>query len=100
MILLYTLYYPAQMQEKLMETAASLLSKKPPAYVKKWLSFGATDGPKGFKWMSIIYVEKGRADEAMIELTRMFVPFLRLGNIELKTEILGSLKDIMEIYRK
>ncbi len=100
MIIMYTLYYPSQMQEKLMEMAAKMITNKQPAYVKKWLSYGAMNGPNGFKWINIIHIEKGHADEASIELTKLFIPILKLGNFELQSEILGSIRDIMEIYRK
>ncbi len=98
MIVMYTLYYPAEMQEKLMAASASL--GKPPAYVKKWLGFGATNGRKGLKMINIVYVEKGHADEASVEVTKLFVPILKLGKIELKTEVLASMSDVLAIYKK
>jgi len=98
MILMVTLHYPAQMTEKVVETAMAMGT--PPEYVKKWLTFGSNSDPKGFKEINIIYVEKGHADEASIELSKMFIPFAQLGNVELTSEVLYSVRDTLEIWKK
>ncbi len=95
MILMLTLFYPAEMQKKIMETSAGL---KPPAYVKKWQIYGATDGPQGYKAIHIVYIEKGKADEALVDIPKLFLPTMALGRVEIKFEILWSLRDIAAVY--
>lgn len=92
-----TLYYPAELQEKVMEASSGL---QPPAYVKKWNMYGATDGPNGLKGIHIIYVEKGNADEALIDIPKLFLPILAVGKVEIKTEILWSMRDTITVYSK
>lgn len=95
MILNYIVWYPSFMAKNLLDIAKKM--PKMPSYVKKWQILQTGDGKKGIKQYNIIYIEKGHGDDAIVEISHMFKPFVDHEHIEAKLEVLIGVKDSMKI---
>lgn len=95
MIVNFILWYPSSKARELVELVKNM--GKPPSYVKKWLTFQTGEGKKGIKHYNIIYTEKGHGDDAVVEISKMFRPFLDHESVEGKFEVLVSARDALKI---
>ena len=71
-----------------------------PSYIKKWQMFSTPDKELGFKGYNIIMVEKGNADDALIEISRLIAPFWKIEGFAMKIEVVTGLKDSLKIAGK
>ena len=71
-----TLWYPPDKTSDM----AKLILKQPREvpYVTKWRVFNTSGGLDGLKAYHLIYTERGKAEEAMAELNKYFIPFLNI----------------------
>ena len=95
MILNFILWYPSSKAGELLEIMKKL--PKPPSYVKKWLTLQTGDGKDGIKHYNIVFTEKGHGDDAVVEISKMFKPFLEHNDVEAKVEVLVSARDALKI---
>jgi len=91
MILNIILWYPSARASDLMKEVIKL--PKPPAFVKKWQTLQTSEGKDGFKQYNIIFIEKGKGDEALVELIKMLKPIFEKDYVETKVEVLLSARD-------
>ena len=61
--------------------------------VTKWRVFNATGGLEGMKAYHLIYTEKGKAEEAIGEVTKYFMPFLNIEGFRYLIEPLIGVSD-------
>ena len=73
-VLMITVHVPNNMATKM----AKLYMKQPREipYVTKWRAFNTTGGIHGHKQYHIIYTERGKVEEAGLELGKYFQPFI------------------------
>lgn len=91
----FILWYPSSRARELVELVKKM--GKPPSYVKKWSTFQTGVGKKGIKHYNIIFTEKGHGDDAVIEISKMFRPFLDHENVEAELEVLVSARDALKV---
>ena len=58
-----------------------------PSYIKKWQTFA-------------LPVEKGNADEALIEITKLIAPFWKIEGFGMKVETVMSMRDSIKVLGK
>ena len=78
---------------------AKIFLKKPREipFVTKWRAFSTPGGEKGVKQYHLIYTERGKAEEAMVELTKYFMPFLAIESFRYTMEGLMGVSDSMKM---
>ena len=98
MILNIILWYPSSKAKEVLSEVSKL--PKPPNFVKKWQFLQTAEGKSGIKHYNIIYIEKGKGDEAIIDISKMLWPILDKEYVEAKIEILTSARDALKILSK
>ncbi|MHA2474326.1 MAG: hypothetical protein ACXAES_13960 [Promethearchaeota archaeon] len=90
-ILMLTVWYPPHKSAEM----AKLYLKSPREipFVTKWRVFNVTDGKKGMKQYHLLYTEKGKLEEANIELNKYFLPVSQIEGVKMKHETLLGVQD-------
>ena len=91
-----TVWVPTNMAIKM----AKLYLKQPREipYVTKWRAFNTTGGIHGHKQYHLIYTEKGKVEEAGIELAKYFMPFNEIEGFRIQVESLMGVSDTYELF--
>ena len=91
-IMLLTVWYPPN---KAMDIAKLYLKQpREVPYVTKWRIFNTMGGLDGNKQYHLIYTERGKVEEAGIELAKYFVPFsTEIEGFRTQTESLLGVSD-------
>jgi hypothetical protein len=86
-----TLWYPPNKGAEI----AKIILKQPKElpFVTKWRVFNAAGGLDGLKAYHLIYTERGKAEEAMGEITKYFMPFLNVEGFRYLFEPLMGVSD-------
>ena len=71
-----------------------------PAFIKKWQTFAVVDEDRGVKGYNLIMVEKGNADEALIEISKLFTPFWKIEGFAMKIEPEFAMRDALKVIGK
>ena len=99
MIIMITQWYPLnkanQMAEKFLQATKNPL----PIYIKKWQTFNVVEGDKN-KVYNRIMVEKGKGDEAQIDIGKILNPFSEVEGYSMKSEIVLGARDSFKIIGK
>ena len=93
MIFMGTQWIPYNKTEEFKKIFLSVNEKPLPGFIKKWQTFSCHDGESGMKGYNLIMVEKGKADEAVIEIARIIRPFWEIEGYRWKLEPLMGVKD-------
>ena len=90
-IYMITLWYPPDKGADI----AKIILKQPREipYVTKWRVFNTAGGLEGLKAYHLIYTERGKAEEAMGEITKYFMPFLNVEGFRYLFEPLMGVSD-------
>ena len=62
-------------------------------FVSKWRVFNTPGGKKGAKQYHLIYTERGKAEEAMAEVSKYFMPFMAIEGFTYGMEPLMGVSD-------
>lgn len=73
---------------------------KLPPYIKKWQTFATPDEYRGIKGYNLIMVEKGNADEALTEISKILAPFWKIEGFGMKIEPVMALRDAVKVLGK
>lgn len=86
-----TVWYPPEKSAEM----ANLFLKQPREipYVTKWRAFNTTGGMNGNKQYHIIYTERGKLEEAILELNKYFLPFSQIEGFRIQMEGLIGVSD-------
>ena len=86
-----TVWYPPHKASDM----AKLYLKQPREipFVSKWRVFNTTGGLEGVKQYHLIYTERGKAEEAMGELNKYFMPFINIEGFRYLVEPLMGVSD-------
>ena len=90
-----TVWYPSHLTVELGKKVPNM--PKAPDYIKKWNTYQTPDGKNGFKQYHIIMVEKGRGDDALIEIGKILRPFWETEGCDLTIEPLYGMKDSFKV---
>ena len=90
-IYMLTIWYPPHKASDM----AKLYLKQPREipFVTKWRVFNTTGGLEGVKQYHLIYTERGKAEEAMGELNKYFMPFINIEGFRYLVEPLMGVSD-------
>jgi len=91
-VLMITTWYPIH---KGLEVGKMFLKQpREIPFVSKWRVFNTPAGNKGMKQYHLIYTERGKLEEASMELYKYFTPFgLRIEGFNMKVETLIGVSD-------
>ena len=62
-------------------------------FVTKWRVYNTSGGIDGVKQYHLIYTERGKAEEAMGEVSKYFMPFLSVKGFRYLAELLMGVSD-------
>lgn len=91
MLIMITAWYPPHKAIEIGKIYLKQPRKIP--YITKWRAFNAAGGLNGFKQYHLIYTEKGKGEEAILELDKYFLPFLQVEGFNLLIEPLVGVSD-------
>ncbi len=86
-----TVWYPPHKSKEV----AKLILKSPREipFVTKWRVFNCPAGKEGLKGYNLIYTERGKMEEAILELGKYFLPFSEIEGYYTKFEPLIGVSD-------
>ena len=96
MILMGIYTMPYDKTEEWKKCVLDLAANPPTAGIKKWQTFTCSD-EFGYKGYNLIFTEKGKGDEALLEITRTMVPFTRIEGSTWKLEPLLTVPDSLKL---
>ena len=96
MILMGTYTMPNDKTEEWKKCILDLVANPPTAGIKKWRTFSCSD-EFGYKGYNLIYTEKGKEDEALLEIAKTMFPFTQIEGTSWKLEPLMSVTDSMKL---
>jgi hypothetical protein len=91
-----TQWYPLSKANIAAEKFLEAIKTPLPSYIKKWHTFSVVEGEKN-KTYNLIMVEKGKGDEAQIDIGRILNPFSEIEGYSMKTEIVLGARDSFKI---
>lgn len=94
-IYMLTVWTPYNSTEKMLKL--NLKFAKMPSFIKKWLVFSTADGKKGIKVYNIIYVEKGKVDEAVLYITKVQQEYTEIDGYVYKLEPVLGMTDLQKL---
>jgi hypothetical protein len=102
MIFIATVTIPSDATQEWAKCSLEMASTPLPACLKKWQNFCCSggDGNNGIKGYNIIYAEKGKGDEALIEINKLMLPFCQIKGMSWKLEPLMSVTDTFKVLEK
>jgi hypothetical protein len=71
-----------------------------PSCITKWQTFTSADGENGIKGINIIYTERGKADEALVEISKVILPFWEIKGYRWKLEPMFGISDTLKVIGK
>ena len=99
MIFLVTQWTPYNKTEEWFKIFQEVRGKLP-SYIKKWQTIALPDEDRGIKGYNLIMVEKGNADEALIEISKIIAPFWKIEGFGMKIEPVMALRDSVKVLGK
>jgi len=99
MIFMYTQWIPYNKTNEWVEIFQKVQGKLP-ASIKKWQTFSTSDEDRGVKGYNLIMTEKGNADEALIEISKLIAPFWKIEGFAMKLEPLFALREGLKVIGK
>jgi hypothetical protein len=96
MILMGTYTMPNDKTEEWKKCMLDLATDPPMVGIKKWRTFSCSD-EFGYKGYNLIYTEKGKEDEALLEIAKTMFPLTQIEGASWKLEPLMSVPDSMKI---
>ena len=100
MIFMGTQWLPYNKTEQWAKTFLEVAQNPLPSCIKKWLTFSSADGENGIKGINIIYTEKDKADEALVEISKLILPFWEIEGYRWKLEPLYGVSDSLKVLGK
>jgi hypothetical protein len=100
MIFMGTQWIPYNKIEEWQKIFLKVAGKTLPPGIKKWQVFGCDDGVCGLKGYNLIFTEKGKVDEATIEIVKQIMPFYEIEGFGWKLEPLMSMSDALTLLGK
>lgn len=100
MIFMGTQWIPHNKTEQWSKIFAEVTSNPLPSCIKKWQTFSSADGSEGIKGINIIYSEKGKGDEALVEITKTIMPFWEIEGYRWKLEPIIGVSDSIKALGK
>ena len=97
MIFMGTGWIPFNKVEEWQKIYTKVAGKTLPPGIKKWQSFGCSDGECGLKNYNLIFTEKDKVDEAGIAIAKQMMPFYAIEGFGWKLEPLMGVTDALKL---
>jgi len=99
MIFMGTYSMPGNKTKEWMKCISDIAGNPLPSCIKKWQSFSCSGGD-GFKGYNLIFTEKGKGDEAFVEIAKLIFPFLQIEGSSWKLEPLMGVTDSVNLLKE
>jgi hypothetical protein len=99
MIFMGTFRMPSDKKDEWMNCFAGIKENPPTEGIKKWQTFMCSDEFE-YKGYNIIFTEKGKADEALVEISKTMLPFTQIEGASWTLEPLLSVTDTIKVLEK
>lgn len=102
MIFMATVIIPGDATEEWAKCSIEMGANPLPSCLKKWQVFSCSggDGLNGIKGYILIYAEKEKGDEALIEINKLMLPFCQIKGASWKLEPLMNFNDTFKVLEK
>ncbi len=100
MILMGTQWIPHSKTEQWAKIFLKVNQNPFPSCIKKWQVYTSADGEDGIKGINIIFTERGQADEALVEISKVILPFWEIEGYRWKLEPLFGIQDSLKVLGK
>jgi len=90
-----TMWYPPHKASEI--TKLYLKQPRDIKFVTKWRAFNTAGGLDGVKQYHLIYTERGKMEEASVELYKYFMPFLNIEGFRYLIEPLMGVSDSVSL---
>ena len=97
MIFMLTVWHPPGKAKEVLNKFQKVTEKGIPKSIRKWQIYTVADGLDGVKAYELIFTEKGQADEALVEIHKMLLPFAEVEGYRYKIEPLLGMKDTVKL---
>ena len=99
MIFMGTYTLPSNKTDEWMKCISDMAANPLSSSIKKWQTFTCADGD-GYKGYNLIFTEKGKGDEAFVEINKVMLPFCQIEGTSWKLEPLMGVPDSLGILGK
>jgi hypothetical protein len=99
MIFMGTYTLPSNKTEEWMKCISDMAGNALSSSIKKWQTFTCVDGD-GYKGYNLIFAEKGKGDEALLEINKVMLPFRQIEGASWKIESLMGVTDSFKVLGK
>ena len=98
MIFMGTYTMPSSKTDEWVKCMSDMAENQIPSCIKKWHTYTCydEDGSKGY---NLIFTEKGKVDEALIEINKLMFPFLQIEGSSWKLEPLMRVTEAFELLK-
>jgi hypothetical protein len=96
MILMGTYTMPMNKTEEWKKCILDLAANPPTAGIKKWRTFSCSY-ECGYKGYNLIFTEKGKEDEALLEIAKKMFPLTQIEGTSWKLEPLMTVPDSLKV---
>jgi len=96
MILMGTYTMPSNKTEEWKKCILDLAANPPTVGIKKWQTFSCPN-KFGYKGYNLIFTEKGKEDEALLEIARTMYPLTQIEGTSWKLEPLMTVPDSLKV---
>ncbi|MFW9855275.1 MAG: hypothetical protein ACFFFG_09440 [Candidatus Thorarchaeota archaeon] len=96
MIFLLTVWFPPSQSN----AVAKIYFERPREipHIRKWQAFNTSGGKKGHKQYHLIMTERGKGDDALIEINKYMMPLTnKIEGLRTKIEVLMGVTDSMNL---
>ncbi|MFX0032065.1 MAG: hypothetical protein ACFE8V_13490 [Promethearchaeota archaeon] len=91
MLIMVTIWYPPSKAIDIGKIYLKQPRKIP--YIAKWRAFNTAGGLNGYKQYHLIYTERGKGEEALLEINKYFLPFIEIEGFNIQVEPLIGVSD-------
>ena len=102
MIFIGTYTMPGSKTDEWTRCSIEMAETTLPPCLKKWQMFSCAggDGRSTFKGYNLIYAERGRGDEALVEINKRMLPFCQIEGASWKLEPLMNATDVFKVLEE
>ena len=95
-LFMITTWYPPHKAPEIAKLYLKAPRKIP--FVSKWRVYNTAAGTDGIKAYHVIYTERGKVEEAMLEVNKYFVPFFNIEGFRYLAEPLIGVSDSYKAF--
>ena len=99
MIFMGTYTMPSNKTDEWIKCMSDMAENQIPSVIKKWQTYTCYDGD-GSRGYNLIFTERGKEDEAFIEINKLMFPFLQIEGSSWKLEPLMSVTEAFKLLKE